>query len=172
MLNRRFICLIVFFLGGSIFVSQVMAQKLSIEQIRRDFKVGHKNEETCKKHLEVLEKYADCPEEFGYEAAYHMFMAKHSSSPFKKMSFFKNGRKMLEDQIAKNPRNIELRYIRLCIQYYIPSYLGYKDNIEEDKQFLVNNLYKLNDEQTKDLLYDYLKGAKMYTQQELALLGR
>lgn len=170
MANRTSICLIVLFLNVSAFVTQ--AQDLSIENIRRDFKVGHKNKETCKEHLERLEQYADSPEEFGYEAAYHMFMAKHSSNPFKKMTYFKDGKKMLEEQIVKNPRNVELRYIRLCIQYYIPNYLGYKGNIEEDKQFLVDNLYKLNDEQTKDLLFDYLKGAKMYTQQELALLGR
>ncbi len=170
MATKRCICLMALFLSISASVSQ--AQNLSIDNIRRDFKVGHKNQETCQRHLKCLEQYADSPEELGYEAAYHMFMAKHSSSPFKKMAYFRDGKKMLEDQIAKNPQNVELRYIRLCIQYYIPSYLGYKGNIEEDKQFLVNNLYKLNDEQTKDLLYDYLKGAKMYTQQELALLGR
>ncbi|MFD1770028.1 hypothetical protein [Sphingobacterium suaedae] len=148
------------------------AQGLSIKDIRKDFKVGHKDETTCKRHLQALEKYADSPVERGYEAAYHMFMAKHISNPFKKMSYFKSGKQMLEKEIAANPSNVELRYIRLCIQYYIPSYLGYKDNIEEDKDFLVNNLYKLNDRATKELLYTYLKGAKMYSEQELALLGR
>lgn len=150
----------------------LFAQELSLSEIRRDFKVGHQEEETCKRHLETLEEYANDPIERGYEAAYHMFMAKHTGNPLKKMAYFRNGRKMLEKEIADNPNNVELRYIRLCIQYYIPSYLGYKDNIEEDKDFLVDNLYKLRDEETKQLIYTYLEGAKMYSEKELALLGR
>ena len=152
--------------------TMLFGQKLSLSEIRKDFKVGHKEEETCKSHLEALEKYADDPVERGYEAAYHMFMAKHTGNPFKKMGYFRNGRKMLEKEIAAHPNNIELRYIRLCIQYYIPSYLGYKDDIEEDKEFLVQNLYKLEDEETKQLIYIYLEGAKMYSEKELTLLAR
>lgn len=150
----------------------LFGQKLSLAEIRKDFKVGHKDEETCKRHLETLEEHADDPVERGYEAAYHMFMAKHTGNPFKKMGYFRNGKKMLEKEIADNPNDIELRYIRLCIQYYIPDYLGYKSNIEEDKDFLVRNLYKLEDDEAKQLIYTYLKGAKMYSEKELALLGR
>ncbi|HLT33220.1 MAG TPA: hypothetical protein VKZ98_05465 [Aquaticitalea sp.] len=153
-------------------IATVSGQTLNIADIRKDFKIGHKDEDICKKHLESLEKHADSPVERGYEAAYNMFMANHSSNPFKKMSYFKNGRDMLEKEISNNPNNVELRYIRLCIQYYIPSFLGYKQNIEEDKTFMVENLHKMNDKSTKELLYVYLKGAKMYSDEELALLGR
>ncbi|WP_245893613.1 hypothetical protein [Sphingobacterium gobiense] len=169
MMRRRFyIVLFQLFVTTTV----LFGQGLSLAEIRKDFKVGHKEEETCKKHLEALEEYANCPVGRGYEAAYHMFMAKHAGNPLKKMGYLRNGKKMLEEEIAENPNNIELRYIRLCIQYYIPSYLGYKDNIEEDKGFLVNNLYKLKDKETKQLIYTYLKGAKMYSDNELTLLGR
>ena len=150
----------------------LIGQELPLAEIRRDFKIGHKDEEICKKHLQMLEEYADCSVERAYEAAYHMFMANHTGNPFKKMSYFKNGKKMLEQEISNNPSEIELRYIRLCIQFYIPSYLGYKGNIEEDKDFMVNNLYKLKDKETKQLIYTYLKGAKMYSDDELDLLSR
>lgn len=150
----------------------VSGQELKISDIRKDFKVGHKDEATCKKHLEALKKYADSPVERGYEAAYVMFMAKHTGNPLKKMSYFKNGKNMLEKEIETNPENVELRYIRLCIQYYIPSYLGYKGHIEEDKRYLRDNLYKLSDKHTKELLFNYLKGANMYTNADLSLLGR
>lgn len=162
-------CVILFHVMLS---TAVYGQDLKISDIRKDFKVGHKDEATCKKHLESLEKYADTPVERGYEAAYHMFMAKHTGNPLKKMSYFKSGKNMLEKEIESNPDNIELRYIRLCIQYYIPSYLGYKGNIDEDKNFLRDNLYKLSDKHTKELLFNYLKGANMYTNADLNLLGR
>ncbi|WP_031301641.1 hypothetical protein [Sphingobacterium paucimobilis] len=154
------------------FVVLAKGQYLNLDDVRRDFNKGVKNQELCERHLETLEKYAKSPVEKGYEAAFHMFMAKHTGSPFKKMSYFNGGKKLLEKQIQAEPANVELRFIRLCIQYYIPSYLGYKDNIEQDKDFLVSNLYKMGDEKTKDLLFNYLKGAKMYTEQELVKLGR
>ncbi|MBE8714901.1 hypothetical protein [Sphingobacterium hungaricum] len=150
----------------------VAAQSLDLKAIRQDFNQGHKNENLCKKHLSSLEKNAKSPVEKGYAAAYHMFMARHTANPIKKMSYFKNGKNMLEKQIDANPNDVELRFIRLCIQYYIPDYLGYNSDVSNDKKFVMNNLYKLKDESTKDLIYNYLKGAKMYSTDELALLGR
>lgn len=154
------------------FASCLFAQSIDMDKIRKDFSKGHKDKDLCATHLKDLEKHADTPIERGYEAAYHMFMAKHAGNPFKKMSYFKDGKSMLEKEIASSPQNIELRFIRLCIQYYVPKYLNYSSNVEEDKKYLMNNLYKISDREVKDLIYQYLKGAKMYTENELALLGR
>lgn len=151
---------------------EISAQDIDLNTVRNDFNKGVKDEELCKKHLEVLEKKADSPVERGYAAAYHMFMAKHTSNPFKKMSYFKDGKNKLEKELKANPNNVELRFIRLSIQYHIPKYLGYHHEIEKDKDFVMNNLHKLNDKYTKDKIYKYLKGANMYTADELALLGR
>lgn len=163
------------FLGTFVFIFTLItlqAQTISLSDIRRDFNKGVKDEAICKKHLQVLQAKAKTPLEKGYEAAYNMFMAKHASNPFKKMGYFRDGKKLLESQIKIEPNNVELRFIRLCIQYHIPDFLGYKGNIEEDKDFLVANLYKLPDEKTKDVIYNYLKGANMYNAEQLSLLGR
>ena len=148
------------------------AQSLNLHDVRKDFNKGVKDENLCKKYLKILQTNAKSPLEKGYEAAFYMFMAKHASNPFKKMGYFKDGKKMLESQIKLDPTNIELRFIRLSIQYHIPDFLGYKSNIEEDKEYLLSNLYKMSDEKTKDIIYNYLKGANMYTNQELSLLSR
>ncbi|MFD2556381.1 hypothetical protein [Sphingobacterium tabacisoli] len=166
-MKRILLCIGIFNL-----VLLAQGQHLNLDEVRKDFNKGVKNQELCERHLETLEKHAKSPLEKGYEAAFHMFMAKHTGNPLKKMSYFNGGKKMLEKQIKMEPNNVELRFIRLCIQYYIPTYLGYRDNIEQDKDFLVGNLYKLNDRETKGLLFSYLKGAKMYTEQELIQLGR
>lgn len=158
-----------------IFISFVLlsnGQSLDLNVYRKDFNKGVKDETLCKTYYETLKKNSNSHVEKGYEAAFQMFMAKHTGNPIKKMSYFKGGRGLLEEQIKTSPFNIELRFIRLCIQYYIPSYLGYKANIKEDKDFLMNNLYKFQDEEGKLFLYNHLKGADMYTDQELILLGR
>lgn len=165
---KRVIVYMVYFCSVAI----TKGQSLNLNDIRRDFNKGVKDQALCERYLDNLEKNAKTAVEKGYEAAFHMFMAKHTGNPIKKMSYFNGGKRMLEKQVNNDPNNIELRFIRLCIQYHIPSYLGYRENIEEDKDFLVTHLHKLNDEKTKDMLYNYLKGANMYTPQELVQLGK
>lgn len=154
------------------FISLSQAQSLDLDDIRQDFNKGVKDDELCHRHWKNLEKHAKTRVEKGYQAAFQMFMAKHTSNPIKKMRYFNGGKKLLEEQIAADTNNIELRFIRLCIQYYIPNFLGYKDDIEVDKAFVMNNLYRLQDKDTKSLIYKYLAGAKMYSDEELTLLGR
>lgn len=154
------------------FITIGKSQTINLDDIRSDFKKGVKDAQLCRTHLENLEKNATSTVEKGYEAAYLMFMAKHSNNPFKKMRYFNRGKKLLEKQIAADQNNTELRFIRLCIQYYTPDYLGYKNDIEKDKDFVMNHLHKMQDKDTKALLYKYLAGAKMYTNDELALLAR
>lgn len=155
-----------------LYTSSIYAQELDMRSIRVDFKHGINNQKTCVENLSLLEKHADNSVQKGYLAAYQIFMAKHTSNPFKKLGHFNKGKKMLEDLIDEHPNEIELRYIRLCIQFYSPKVLGYQTNIDEDKSFVMNNLYKLRDPSAKELIYTYLKGAKMYTDTELELLAR
>lgn len=162
----------IFLLLFLLFTSGICAQELDMKSIRKDFKHGINNQKTCLENLSILKKHANNPVEKGYLAAYQIFMAKHTSNPFKKLGHFNKGKKMLENIIEEYPQDTELRYIRLCIQFYSPKFLDYQSNINEDKIFVMNNLYKLSDTAAKELIYNYLKGTKMYTDSELELLGR
>ncbi len=42
-------------------------------------------------------------------------------------------------QYKKEPENIEIRFIRLSVQKYAPSFLGYNKNIKEDLSFIQKN---------------------------------
>lgn len=162
------ISLLILFLS----LIEVKAQGLDMKDIRIEFKYGVKDEDVCLENLKLLRKYANSSVEKGYLAAYQIFMAKHTFNPLKKMSHFNKGKDDLEQLIANEPDDVELRYIRLCIQFYSPKILGYQSNIEEDKLYVMNNLYKLKDMDTRRLIYDYLEGAKMYTDEQLTILGR
>ena len=72
----------------------------------------------------------------GYKGSLCMGMALHHINPFKKMSFFGDGKKLLEESISREPQNLELRFLRLTIQTNLPSFLGYSDNKESDKKFV------------------------------------
>ncbi len=153
-------------------VAYTKGQMIDLHEVRRDFNKGVKDKTICEAHHKNLAKHSSTMTEQGYAAAYHIFMAKHTGNPIKKMSYFNGGKSKLDKLIKQDPKNIELRFIRLCIQYHAPSYLGYKDNIDDDKDFLVENLHTIKDSSVKQLLFNYLKGANIYNSNELALLSR
>ena len=65
--------------------------------------------------------------------------ANHVFSPISKLNTFKKGKKNIEQAIENDPKNVEIRFIRLSVQKNTPSFLGYKSNIKEDTAFIKEN---------------------------------
>jgi hypothetical protein len=110
----------------------------------------------------------------GYGAAMGMIMSKHAFNPYYKFKYFIEGKNELEYAISKDNNNYELRLIRFAIQTNVPSFLGYNDQIENDKRFLLNNIHTLkkNDKEDRELIditTRYLVQSKLCTKQELEL---
>ncbi|MEP2274145.1 MAG: hypothetical protein ABJH98_01745 [Reichenbachiella sp.] len=64
-------------------------------------------------------------------------MAEHVFSPFSKLSYFYEGRDLIDQSIEEKPNNPELRYIRLIVQLNAPGFLGYNESIAEDLDLFV-----------------------------------
>lgn len=139
-----------------------MGQQVNIDKIRKEYAEAVKDGDLCEHNLETLNESAKSTTEKVYLAAYEILLAKHIGNPFKKVGQFKEGKKYLEELIKENPNHIEARFIRWSVQVHAPSFLGYNNNIIEDKNFLVKNLYKLPNEEAKSIIYNYLKGANPY----------
>lgn len=118
------------------------AKEPSIEEVRSLYRQAVKEEKECKELIDLLAPYNENndPLLLGYKAGATMLMAKHALSPFSKLSYFKKGRKLLQKAIDADKENIELRFLRFGIQTNAPSFLGYKDSIEEDKLFLIRSI--------------------------------
>ena len=115
------------------------------------------------KHIskELLKLLAPCHEKnnvllFGHRGGATMMMAKYASNPFSKLSHFKKGRIMLEKAIASDQQSAELRFLRFTAQTKSPAFLGYNDQIETDKKFLLYSLAKLEDTSLRKAILSYL----------------
>lgn len=84
---------------------------------------------------------------YSYHAVAKMMLAKHDSNPVKKWRYFYKGKNMLENAINKYPNNLELRFLRYCVQLNVPDFLAYNSNLESDKEIITNQI----DEQTESL---------------------
>ncbi len=93
----------------------------------------------------------------GYYGATKMLMAKYYFNPYSKLKTFSEGKSIIESAIASNPSSTELRYLRFTIQTNSPSYLGYKSEINSDKQFLISSLSSMYDMELKEIINSYLK---------------
>jgi hypothetical protein len=91
-------------------------------------------------------------EAYGYLAFHYFMNAKYKFWVNTKMDNFKTGKSMLESIIIKHPNNPDLRLIRYSIQYNIPAFLGYNDNILVDKAFIKKIKDSTKDKELKRLI--------------------
>lgn len=146
--------LLSFLLMGMMVFSQ------NVKEFRSLMKTGESSETSAKLLIKRSAEELQAQKKPVYEAFLavgNFFMAKHAINPLKKMSYFKQGKKMLEDAVRKDPKNLEIRLMRLISQEKTPKMLGYNQNITEDRNFLKKEYLNTNDEDLKIYIKKYLK---------------
>lgn len=108
------------------------------------------------------------PTLLGYKAMAELMMCNHVSGPFNKLGYFNRGKKMLEQAIEKDRNNAELRFMRFCIQDNVPAILNYRDELAEDKDFLIRYLKKtaVQDKALHEQIRAYLLDHKLCSSNE------
>ncbi len=120
--------------------------------------------ENLKTILESIPNPNECIK--GYIGASYMIEAKHAFNPANKLSYFNNGKNILENAIKNDPGNIELKFLRICIQSNAPSLLGYNMHIETDKKFILLK-YALNtDLDLKKRIKEFMSKSSLCTEEE------
>ncbi len=139
----------------------------NIEQVRALSEKASMNEDACEELLELLEPYdASRPLLYGYKGIATMVKAKHVFNPFKRLSYFKQGKAMLAEAIEADPSNIELRYLRFSAQTKAPGFLGYNDFLDADRTFLIKVLPGIDHKEMKSKVRNFLLEAESTTVQE------
>ena len=82
-----------------------------------------------------------------YKTAAKLMMIEYDYNPLTKLKSFTKHTKTLDYIVINNINNIEIRFLRFCIQKQTPRFLGYNDNLESDYKFIVQNI----DIQSKEL---------------------
>jgi hypothetical protein len=92
--------------------------------------------------------------------AMYMRKAGIGGNPASKLKLFKQGRKLLEEAIAKDPDNAEFRFLRLIIQENAPGTLGYRNDKQKDSEFIRKSYNSLPEELQKTIA-NYNKKSKV-----------
>jgi len=144
-------------------------QTSDIENIRKFYPTAGQSAQNAEKFASLVEKTTEKNAVInGYKAASQIILAKFEKGK-NKISLTRTGIKALESAVNSDPNESELRMIRLSIQENLPGIVGYKSNIKEDKNFIINNLPKQS-----TVLKTYIKGfistSKSFTDNEKAAL--
>ena len=112
---------------------------IELDYVRANYDKAVTDKKLCSQMIEDLKEAEQTPLFLAYLGALQTIWANHIFSPISKLNTFNKGKKNIEQAIKKEPKNVELRFIRLSVQKNAPSFLGYYSNIKEDMQFIKNN---------------------------------
>ncbi len=150
------------------FNTALAAQTPTISEVRTMYHNSSEDGTTCRKMVDMLAVYTPASNALlaGYEGGALMMLAKHAVNPFSKFSYFKKGKHILEDAINADAQNAELRFIRFATQSDAPGFLGYNDNLKEDKSFLLKALENMKDKELRNWIVGYMKNNKYLSEAE------
>jgi len=148
----------------SVLISVGLSNMVDISEIRESYRYAKKSAENTEKFYQLTSK-SDYSKNH-IIAAYHgcalTLKAAFSSSIGNKISFFKQGKKLIEASIEKDPDNIELRMVRLSVQTSAPGITGYKKNIEEDKTFIINHIESISSISLKKFVKGFIRTSEAF----------
>ncbi|MTI38546.1 hypothetical protein [Fulvivirga lutimaris] len=161
---KRACLFFVFLIAG---LANINAQeKSAIAVIREELFYTDFDLEKCFQYYTKVEAFKQStPVITAYEAAAKALIAKHSWNPISKISNLKEAMALLTKAVDLDKMNLEIRFLRLYIENSLPSYIGMKDNIVEDKKLIIENIQLLD---SSDLNADIIQYILKYMSTEVA----
>ena len=118
------------------------AQINNLDQIRKTYLESAKSEENIQKLISKCEDYKSKNDSiiYAYRTVADLMLIKYKYNPFYKLKLFTEYSRKLDLIVKNNFTNIEIRFLRYCVQKQTPRFLGYNDNLELDYQFIIQNI--------------------------------
>lgn len=148
--------------------NNVWSQTMTVDEARKVYAESMKNKETCeiayKRFSQVND--ADKPLLVGYKGAVMVAMSKHLKTAKEKIAYFNEGKKLIEQSITEDNKNVELKFIRFTIQSNCPPALKYNKEMSTDKKYIIDNLNDVKNVTIRLKIKDYLLQSTNISQEE------
>lgn len=155
---------IIFFF---LFICTQAFSQLTVDALRKEYHKASSDSVACSKLY--AKAFADNSTDnmiIGYKGAISAAMANHIKNKSEKLKFFNAGKKLIEQSIKADAQNMELRFLRFTIQTNCPKALGYNDEIESDKKFVMESLGSMKNATLKKKMIAFLLASKYVTEEE------
>lgn len=131
-------------------------QAQDLADLRLLYKDATRSKEQAEAFYEPLKGVAqsDNPVLVAYKGAGMMLLARYEKLANRGPKV-KEAARWIEQAVAAEPENAEIRLIRLSVQEHLPRFLKYNQHIEEDRLFVRQALPSLKDEGLKAMINGY-----------------
>jgi len=106
-----------------------------------------------------------------YQGALEAIMTKTTWNVFKKMSYLDRSESSFLKALEIAPDDIEIRFMRLAVQFEIPVYLGFSHAMQGDKEFILKNMKNIRSENIPTALMNQIVGfiyrCNMFTEEQI-----
>ncbi len=128
-----------------------------VDQLRAKYHLFPDQEALCEQFERKLSQHITndpiCRVYFG---AIKAVSAKFPFNPYTKLKRFNEGKTQIEKAVKGAPNSMEVRFIRFTIQSESPSMLGYQQNVESDRDFILAHVEDLKDNNLKHFICSYM----------------
>jgi len=116
------------------------------------------NKDSSDKFIQLMQnlKVDNNPLLLCYKGMSYITQSKHAVNPISKLSTFNKGKELLEKAVVRDAENIEIRFMRFCVQTNVPSILGYNHNIDSDKKIIISTWANIIDLDLKQKIKQFM----------------
>ena len=159
----------------TLLVLAAFSQDLS--DIRSEFHSVVLNPDDSKEfHSYMAEIKNPSPTIEAYQAVSEALLAQVVWNPFNKLKQVVKYDKQMARAVEQEPQNVEIRFLRLAIEYNLPSFLGMSTHMEEDVKKIVDNLSSFSGMQVNprfgQYIFHFLEETDLCTSYQLAQMKR
>lgn len=117
---------------------------------------------------------SDKPIITGFIGALEALKAKHAWNPYTKLEYLDKSAATFARAIAADPQNVEIRFLRYTVEFYVPAFLGYSSHMAHDKQVIIQNIkachYAKKDKFLVEHIINFFEEHKQCSSTDLALM--
>ncbi|WP_017259758.1 hypothetical protein [Pedobacter arcticus] len=170
----KIILTIIFFIG-----SFYQSKAIDINQLRKDYILSVDDSDKADELYKKL-KAVKNPDALilAYLGSVEAIQGKHAWNPVNKLSYLKKGFATIDKAVAKDPNQLEVRFLRFSLQYYVPAFLGYSKNLTVDKDRIVALVKSNHTSETKmdksvfNTIVNFMIDSEKCNAQEIAVLRK
>ncbi|MEQ8241003.1 MAG: hypothetical protein RIA69_17430 [Cyclobacteriaceae bacterium] len=79
-----------------------------------------------------------------YKAVSHALFAQKAWNPIDKLTHILKFQNLINHAVSADPTNLEIRFLRFSVEYYVPSWLYSEKHLIEDKDYFIHNAERIS----------------------------
>ena len=154
-----------------------VAQEPTLQGAREAFHKAVLDEEQSRSFHQYMRTFENpTPVIAAYQAVSEAMLARVLWNPLSKLGQVRSYQRAMEHAVENDPHEIEIRFLRLAIEYNLPSFLGMSEHVEEDVIAILKNLSSAAtlglDPSYGQYIFYFLEQTNLCSEEQILLMKR